>query len=235
MGRESEVVDAFVALAETLIIGVDIDDFLQVLAERVADVLDAGAAGVLLSGADGHLQVLAASSHAMRVLEVFELQSADGPCVDAYRTGEQIVCADLRTEQRWPALTALALDAGFCAAIAVPLRLRDQRVGALNVFGGPAGHFDDRDLRVAQGLADVAAIGILQARAVTRAQDEVAQLQGALDSRVAIEQAKGALAERRGISAEEAFQLLRRHARSNGLALREVSDRVVQGWELPLT
>lgn len=234
MGRETDIVDAFVYLADTLVTGYDIDDFLQSLTERAAEVLMASAAGVLLSDRRGELRLLSASTHVMRMLEVFEIQSAEGPCVDAYRTGQQVVAADFATEDRWPAFVSRAVDVGFRSALAVPLRLRDERIGALNVFSLKPDGFDDQDLRAAQGLADVAAIGILQEREVTRVREQVTQLQGALDSRVLIEQAKGVLRERWDVTADEAFDRLRRHARRHHLTLRDVCTRVLDGWTPPV-
>lgn len=233
MAREIDMVDAFVYLADTLVTGYDVDDFLHSLTERATDVLGAAAAGVLLSDRDGELRLLAASTHAMRTLEVFEVQSAEGPCVDAYRTGAQVVAPDFADEERWPRLIARAVDAGFSSALAVPLRLRDERIGALNVFSYKADAFDDQSLRVAQGIADVAAIGILQEREVTRARERVTQLQGALDSRVLIEQAKGVLRERWDVTADEAFDHLRGYARGHHVTLREVCTRVLDGWTPP--
>lgn len=233
MGRENDLVDAFVYLADTLVTGYDVTDFLHGLCERAADVLDASAAGVLLTDERGRLRLVAASTHEMRTLEVFELQSAEGPCADAYRQGDQLMVEDFRREERWPTFTPRALAAGFLAALAVPVRLRNERLGALNVFADRPAGLDAENLRIAQGLADVAAIGILQERALSDAQGRVAHLQRALNSRVLIEQAKGVLTERWGVSPDEAFARLRRHARRNGLRLQHVCLDVVGGAALP--
>src|ERR1700674_864025 len=133
MEREARLIRTLVELADTLVDDFDVVDLLTLLSGRCVEVLDVSAAGIMLVTADGDLRVVASSSEAMRIVELFELQSDEGPCVDCYRTGAAIVNRDLRSDaDRWPHFAAVALDAGFGAAHALPMRLRGSVIGALN-------------------------------------------------------------------------------------------------------
>lgn len=227
--REQLVMETFVELADTLSSHYDVTDFLHTLVERCEDILQVEAGGVLVYTADGHLDVAAATTEKMQRYEEAELRHGEGPCIDAYRGVEQIVAEDLNeTKDRWPRTTPEALELGLQAVYAFPLRLRDHCIGALNLYREQPGPFHEDDVRLAQAFADVAAIGILQEREIAGNQRTVRQLQHALDSRVMIEQAKGLLAAQLGVSPEEAFQVLRRQARSNRIKLHDVAVAVVE-------
>ncbi len=230
MTREAQLARAFVGLADTLVSHYDVTDFLYLLCDRCAEVLAVDAAGVLVSDENGRLRLTSASNERMQVLELFEMQRLEGPCFDAYQSGAQVVDPELGSKSgQWPDFAQKAVAAGFRAVYAFPLRLRDDRIGALNLFREEPGSFDDDDVAAAQALADVATIGILQERAVSEAQTRARHLQEALSSRVVIEQAKGIVAERRGIDLEQAFERLRAHARGHNLRLRAVCQDVVDG------
>src|SRR5450631_3296282 len=202
--------EAFVELADTLVAGFDVIDFLHLLTDRSVQLLDASAAGLLLADPRGELRVVATSSEAVRLLELFQLQNDQGPCLDCFRGGLPVTVADLSAEaQRWPRFTAAAQQAGFAAVQALPMRLRDQVIGALNLFRATPGAFPPADRRVGQALADVATISLLHERSMRHSDTLNEQLQTALNSRVIIEQAKGKLAERLGIDVSQAFDLLR--------------------------
>lgn len=234
MSRESLLAHTFVELADTLVGDYDILDFLYLLCDRANDLLDATAAGVLLTDEQGTLRLATASNERMRVLELFEMQHEEGPCHDAYVKGEQVTRPALRgAENEWPTFVPLALKEGFESVFAFPLRLRDRRIGALNVFRKTAGTFDEDDVVLGQALADVATVGILQERLLRQSGDVVGQLQGALDSRVVLEQAKGMIAQGSGIEVGEAFARLRTYARNHNRVLREVAADVIEG-RLPL-
>jgi GAF domain-containing protein len=173
--------------------------------------------------------VMASSSEAMRVLELFELQSQEGPCLDCYRTGQPVVNQVLTLPNSWPQFTVEALAAGFRSVHAFPMRLRGTVIGALNLFHLEPGEMGHADVEAAQALADVATIGILQHRAAREAQILNEQLNGALNSRVVIEQAKGMVAEHEGLNMDEAFSLLRSHARNRNLRLADVARDVISG------
>ena len=233
-GRDGLVRETFIELADTLASGFDLGDFLHLLVDRCEEVLDVSTGGVLLESPDGTLRLAAATSEQMEELEHAEISHSEGPCFDAYRHGEQVVADDLLTAfGRWPKVAPLAVDMGLRAAHAFPLRLRDDRIGALNLYRDAPGAFPDDDIRLAQALADVAAIGILSERRIHAAEERAAQLQHALDSRVIIEQAKGVLAERAGISADDAFQRLRMHARRRGERISVVCRLVVETGFVP--
>jgi GAF domain-containing protein len=230
--REERLARAFVDLADTLVRDFEILDFLDLLCQR-CEVLDVSATGVLLADKDQELRLVAASSEAMRVLEVFEVQNDEGPCLEAYRSGEQVVATDLsEASSRWPRFAPKAMEEGFRAAFGFPLRLRTDRIGALNLFCTTASDLEPADVRAAQALADIAAIGILQERALTEAHALSEQLQHALHSRVIIEQAKGIVASQLGVDMGEAFDRLRRHSRQRNVPLRDVAAATIDG-ELP--
>ncbi|MGQ0837253.1 GAF domain-containing protein [Actinokineospora sp.] len=231
--RETRLLHAFVDLADTLVDDYDVVDVLHQLVENCVDLLDAAAAGLLLSDQRGGLLPVASTSEQTRRLELFQLEADEGPCLDCFRTGEPVVVADLAAAtDRWPRFAAHAAAEGFRSVHAVPLRLRGSTIGALNLFGTQAGPMDDQDLRVARALADTATIGILQERAIRRGEVLTEQLQTALNNRITIEQAKGVLAHAGDIDMNQAFQRLRSYGRATSTRLSEIAHRLVTG-ELP--
>jgi len=230
MPREALLARTLVELADTLVDDFDVVELLTLLADRCVDVLDVAAAGLMLAGPEGNLRVMASSSEAMRLLELFELQSQEGPCLDCYRTGEPVLNQDLAgVNGRWPRFAAEALAAGFRSVHALPMRLRGTVIGALNLFHVEPGELRPADVTAAQAFADVATVAILQHRAAVESQRVNEQLQTALNSRITIEQAKGVLAERLGLNMQQAFDSLRSHARSHNLRLGDVASDVVSG------
>ena len=222
--------ETFVELTDTMVADFDVIDFLHVLTDRSVQLLDVSAAGLLLADPRGELRVVAASSEAARLLELFQLQNQEGPCLDCYRTGRPVQATDLAAEaRRWPRFAAAAQRAGFTAVQALPMRLREQVIGALNLFRADAGAFAPGDVRVGQALADVATISLLHERNVRLSDTLNEQLQTALNSRVVIEQAKGKLAERLGLDMDQAFSLLRDFARARNLRLSDLAQAVIDG------
>jgi GAF domain-containing protein len=235
MQPEQRLAGAFVELADTLVDDFDLIDFLHRLTEMCVDLLNVRAVGILLADPAGHLQPVAASSEQARLLELFQLQSEEGPCLECYATGEAIVIQDLaRDSGRWPAFGRSAIDAGFTGLVALPMRLRAQRVGAMNLFTSdavtmPGSGIDVRSWTVGQALADVATIGILGQRAAREHELLAQQLQVALNSRVMIEQAKGMLAERGRMPMDRAFALMRDYARGSNRKLISVAQAIIDG------
>ena len=227
-----QLADVFVEMADTLVDDFDVIDFLHVLTERCVQLLDVSAAGLLLTDQHNTLQVVAASSERTRLLELFQLQTDEGPCVDCFHTGQPVSVADLSSGGRWPRFTAVASEAGFAAVHALPMRLRADVIGAVNLFGTQPGALDGEKLRIGQALADVATIGLLQQRAIRQRDTLTEQLQHALNSRILIEQAKGVLAERYHLDVADAFALLRDGARSRKRRLSELAQAIVDGTEL---
>jgi transcriptional regulator with GAF, ATPase, and Fis domain len=223
--------DTFIELADTMVADFDILDFLHMLTDRAVQLLGASAAGVMLADPRGELRVAAASTEEAGLLELFQLQNDQGPCLECFRTGRPVTTTDLAgPAQRWPRFAQAAVQAGFVTVEALPMRLRDQVIGALNLFRAEPGSFDEADLRIGQALADVATIGLLHERNVRRRETVAEQLQAALNSRVVIEQAKGKLAERLGIDMDRAFTMLRNHARTTNQHLTDVArDFVTSG------
>jgi transcriptional regulator with GAF, ATPase, and Fis domain len=224
--------ETFVELTDTMVADFDIIDFLHVLTDRSVQLLDVAAAGLLLADPRGELRVIAASSEAARLLELFQLQSDQGPCLDCYRTGQPVQIPDMAAAaERWPRFTVAAQEAGFAAVQALPMRLRDQVIGALNIFSATPGAFDPADVRIGQALADVATIGLLHERSMRESNTLNEQMQTALNSRVVIEQAKGKLAERFGLDMDQAFNIMRDQARARNRRLAELAQSFVDGSE----
>lgn len=230
MISQQRLLSRLVALADTLVAEFDVIDFLHTLAEASVELLDADAAGLMLIDQRGRLQVVAASTQQARLLELFELQHDEGPCLDCYREGRPVANVDpAEAERRWPAFGAVVRAAQYASVHAVPLRLRDEVIGAMNLFLADRPTLTAEELSLAQALADIATIGLLQERAVREQQILAEQLQGALNSRTVIEQAKGILAERHQLTLEAAFNVMRTHARRNGRPLLTVASDVIDG------
>jgi transcriptional regulator with GAF, ATPase, and Fis domain len=224
--------DTFVELTDTMVADFDVIDFLHLLTDRSVQLLDVDAAGLLLADPRGELRVVAASSEAARLIELFQLQNDQGPCLDCYRSGAPVHAADLAAEAgRWQRFAPAARQAGFTAVQALPMRLRDQVIGALNLFRASPGAFASADIRIGQALADVATISLLHERGMRRSETLNEQLQTALNSRVVIEQAKGKLAERLGVDMDQAFNMLREAARARNRRLSELAQAFVEGTE----
>jgi GAF domain-containing protein len=225
-----KLAETFVSLADTLVDDFDVHDLLHVLTSRCAELLDAAAAGLMLADSDGQLRITVASSENARLLDVFQIQSDEGPCLDCYRSGEPVRAQRLGDAgTRWPRFAAAAVEQGFTAVVALPLRLRGEVIGALNLFGD-AGRaaITEQEIPIAQAMADVATIAILQDRLARDRSLLTDQLQIALNSRIAIEQAKGALSNRLDIGTDEAFAMLRDRARSSRRRLVEVAEEVMR-------
>ncbi len=230
MTREQDVVRSLVDLADTLVADYDVVDLLTGLTDRCVNVLSASAAGVMLASSTGELRLVASSSEAMRVVELFELQAKEGPCLDAFRTGERVEHEHLQAGVgRWPHFATVAADAGFHSAFALPLRLRETTIGALNLVRIEESPMIEADVVVAQAFADLATISVLQQQATIETQRINEQLSHALTSRIIIEQAKGVVFERAGIDMAEAFARLRSYARSHNLHLTAVAQAAIDG------
>jgi transcriptional regulator with GAF, ATPase, and Fis domain len=227
---DQQVWRAFVQLADTLTADFDIIDFLHTLAQHCVDLLGVSACGILLADHTGRLNLVAASTEQARILELSQAQAAEGPCVDAYRTRAPVSCPDLAgARERWPDFTAAALSAGFADVHALPMRLHEEAIGAISLYSTQPTRLTGQTAELGQALADVATIGILHERTLRRREVISEQLQKALESRIAIEQAKGMLAERLHVTVGEAFILIRAHARDYNLKLAETARAITEG------
>jgi GAF domain-containing protein len=234
MARETLLARALVELADNLVSDFDVAELLVVLTDHCVDVLDVSAAGIMLASPAGDLRVMASSSEEMRLLELYELQSREGPCLDCYTTGRPVVNVDLAGDDpRWPQFAERATAAGFGSVHALPLRLRGSVLGALNMFHVHAGQMRPGDIAAAQALADVATIAIIQHRAAAEAKLLNEQLSEALNTRIVIEQAKGMIAQRHGVDMETAFNAVRDHARTHNLRLADVARDITEGRYYP--
>ncbi|RJT75127.1 ANTAR domain-containing protein [Arthrobacter cheniae] len=226
--RASRVSAAFVKIAQTLVDDYDVLDLLHTLVEECVDLLDATAAGLLLAGPDGVLQVMASTSEESHLMEILQQDSGAGPCVDCYVTGVPVTIRDIAgTEDRWPEFKELAAAQGYQSVHAFPMRVRGKAIGAMNLFRTETGEMSEEDIAIGQALADVSTISILQERTIREAATVNDQLQRALNSRVLVEQAKGMVAHTSNVNTNEAFQLLRTHARSHNTSLRDTAEAVL--------
>jgi GAF domain-containing protein len=234
-GREEWLAHTFIELADTLVADFDLIDFMSTLVDRLSELLDSSEVGLALGNAGGQLRVLASSTERMRLLELIEVQNDEGPCRDCYRDGVRVVNQRLDdSNTRWPNFSLQARAAGFRMVHAIPLRLRDETIGAMNIFNANLTELTSQEVNLAQALADAATIGILQERAVSHGVELAAQLQRALDSRIVVEQANGIVGERLHVEMGEAFDLIRGYARSHRRRLSEVAVAIISD-ELRLT
>jgi GAF domain-containing protein len=236
MTREQRIVETFVELADTMVEDFDVIDFLHHLAGRCVELLDCTEAGLLLADAAGRLRVMASSSERADALDLLQSQNEEGPCFECYHRGRPISSGDLGHDQaRWPTFAPAAIAGGFCSVQALPMRVRGTTIGALNLFRSQPGKIAGPDLPLAQGMADIAAVALLQERSLRESRGLVEQLQGALSSRVVIEQAKGVLAERAQVTVDAAFIRLRGYARGQNRRLSEVAGELIDGRLDPAT
>lgn len=234
MKSENRLAQIFVELADTLVDEFDALDFLHTLTDRSVELLQVDAAGVILSDQRGHLKVVASTSNRTEDLELFELQSNEGPCLDCYDTGRVVAnIGASAAKDRWPLFSEAFVRAGYQSVHAVPLRLRSRVIGAMNMFCIDQMTLSDDDLALAQALADIATIGLLQERASQQSELIVEQLQTALNGRILIEQAKGVLIGVAGVGVDEAFRLMRDYSRRHQTPLRDVAALVISGSIAP--
>jgi len=226
--RAVRVAQSFVTLADTLVDDFDVVDLLDRLVAECVDLLDVSAAGILLMNGQRSLDVMASSDDASRLMEVFQLGTRAGPSIEVMETGEAIYVADRHTiASRWPSFAHAFSDAGYAAVSTIPLRLREETIGALNLFFDSSQQPSAFDRRLAQAMADVATIGILQHRAVGYVSTLADQLQYALKSRVSVEQAKGMVAEYGGVDMGQAFEAIRGFSRRGRLKIGDVAQSLV--------
>jgi transcriptional regulator with GAF, ATPase, and Fis domain len=227
-----QLTDVFVEMADTLVAGFDLIDFLHLLTERCVQLLGVSATGLLLTDQRGALRFTAASTEQTRLLELFQVQVDEGPCLDCFRSGRPVSIPDLSgAVDRWPLFSPTAMETGYAAVAALPMRLRNEIIGALNLFDTRPGAITADKQRLGQALADIATIGILQERAIRLRDTLTQQLETALHSRIVIEQAKGVIAEREGLDPGQAFERLRNVSRAHNRRLSDVARVIVDGSE----
>jgi transcriptional regulator with GAF, ATPase, and Fis domain len=226
--RESLLLETFAKLADTLVADYDVVDMLQLLVDTCNEAFETGAAGILLVGDTGELEVIASTSEASRIVETLQLGAEAGPCIESFRTGKVVSISDIAAAPAaWSAFREGALGQGFRAAVALPMRLRETTIGSLNLLMTTPGTLDQSDLVAAQALADVATIGILHEQSMRQGAALTHQLQTALNRRIVIEQAKGVVAQTNTVGMDEAFQLIRSYARAHQVSVSSVAERLV--------
>jgi GAF domain-containing protein len=233
--RETSLVRTLVGIADTLVTGFDVADVFDRLTTACVELLGAASAGLMLADRGGTLQLMSSSSVGMRDLEEFELAHRQGPCLDCFAT-HRAVAIDLISDDaaaRWPSFTAEARRRGITGVQALPMRLRTETIGALNLFHTTTERFDEHSTGLAQALADIATVAILQRRALASSELLAEQLQAALNDRIVIEQAKGLLAERGRLPVDEAFRALRDYCRAARLPLTETARSLIAGKHDP--
>ncbi|QYF74368.1 GAF and ANTAR domain-containing protein [Cryobacterium sp. PAMC25264] len=224
--REARITAAFVMVADTLTTEYDMVDLLHTLVEECAGILKVKAGGLMLVDGNGDLQLMTSTSEAAEFVEMMQLDASDGPCIDCFRSGKAVSVEEISMSEKWPLFQKAASAAGFRSVLATPLKLHAKVIGTMNLFGTAAGEVSERDAAVAQALADVATIGILQERVIREGHLIEEQLHRALDSRILIEQAKGVVANELSMNMDEAFLLLRKYARDRNMTIRTVADQI---------
>jgi transcriptional regulator with GAF, ATPase, and Fis domain len=228
--REAQLVRSFVSLADSLVNEYDVIDTLQTLVDQCTSLFGATACNIVLGSDDQHLEVAAATSEECREIGRLQLEADQGPCIEAVTRRDVVSVVDpAQMVDRWPVFAEASVDAGYRSAHAIPMRLREQTIGSLNLFRDHEGALNEVDATAAQALADVATISIIRERAIRDGDEVREQLQRALDTRIVIEQAKGFLAHRHDLDTESAYRLLRDHARSAQAPLSSVAQGVVEG------
>jgi GAF domain-containing protein len=228
MLSQPELLEVFVEATGTLVDDFDLVDFLHTLTDNAARVSGAAAVGLVLADHHDRVRYLASSNEEGRLLELLQIQNDDGPGLDAIISGRPVVNADLgEATCRWPIFAPAARAAGLRSVHAFPMRLREETIGALNILGATPSHFEPDDVRLVQALADVATIALLQERARSRAEPITEQLEGALNSRVVLEQAKGALSRAESITVPAAFDIMRTTAQLTGRKLTDIARSVL--------
>ena len=227
--RESWLGAVYVSLADAVSSETSAVDGMREIVVAAQSIDGVSEASILLADATGSLEVMAASSTRAEMLEMLQLADGTGPCVECFQTGEIVRVDDLAVgSDTWPALQRSASVFGIRSMVAVPLRLRGETIGTMSLFSAELDGICERDVALARALADVATIGILQARSAGRYEEIQLQLTSALESRVLIEQAKGVISGARRITVDQAFLRLRDHARSNNMRLQEAARLVVE-------
>mgnify|MGYP002737256507 CR=1 FL=1 len=232
MTRETLLAERLVALADTLVTDFDVIELLTTLSDSCVELLHVDAAGIMVAEPDGDLQVMASSSDEMRMLELYQIQKQEGPCLESFQAEAPVLNQNLDStaDQRWPNFAPEARARGFAVVHALPMRRpHGSPIGALNLFDTEAREIQPDDVAAAQAMANVATIALFQHRAALEAQLVNGQLHHALDNRVVIEQAKGVLAERHGVDIEDALACLRNHARNHNLRLAALASDIVDG------
>jgi GAF domain-containing protein len=225
--REARLNSAFVMMADTLTADYDVVDLLHTLVVECTVIVAATAGGLLLADQRGQLQLLASTDESAELVEVMQLAAGAGPCVDCFTSGISVSVPNIAASGgRWPDFEGSALGQGFQSVHATPMKLRGEVIGTLNLFNVAPGAFTPRDAAVVQALADVATIGILQQRIATESHIVAEQLQRALDSRVLIEQAKGAMSQALGLTMDEAFGAIRNYARNHNMTMHAVATAI---------
>jgi transcriptional regulator with GAF, ATPase, and Fis domain len=226
---EGAALTLLVKFAKTLVRRYDLDDVLTDLAADLRNALDVAGAGVMLADEHNHLRFVSSSDETLKCLEDLQIELDEGPCLRAYRTATRVMAIDLRDDPEFPRFGPAAVDAGMVAVFSYPLEYEEQVFGALNLYRHEPGRLDERQEELGAAFSDIATLYLMHGSDDERREELNRQLQGALDSRVAIEQAKGFVAARCDVTPGDAFELLRRHARGHGHKLREVAADVVEG------
>jgi signal transduction protein with GAF and PtsI domain len=227
--HQGRTATTFVEIVGALVGDFDVIEVLTALTSRAVELLDAAAAGVLLADSDGRLRVIGASTEAIELLELFQIQNDEGPCLDCFQTGEVVLHSNLNQSSPWPRFSTECTEAGFASVCAVPMRLHNRTIGCLNMFLRGDGGLTDADVNLAQAFAHVATVVIIQDEATRTAAIREDQLSHALTSRIAVEQAKGMIAERFDVDMDEAFVRLRNYSQNNNVALTGLAEALVAG------
>ncbi len=223
------LIDVLSEFAQTLTGRFEVSEVLYRLAEHVITILDVRGAGVSVVDENGQLRPVTGINELTLTLESVEEQFQEGPCVDAFKQGDIIVVEEIERDiDRWPKWASEAMRRNVHAVLGIPLRVRDESIGAMNVYNSEPRKWREPDVRVARVLTDMAASYVANASELEQSRRTTEQLREALGSRIIIEQAKGVISVDQQCSVDDAFALLRDHSRRHNVSLRAVAEAVVQ-------
>lgn len=190
----ADVARTFMEMTTAIADGAETVEVCTRLAHRCVALLPVAAAGILLRDPAGSLQVIGASSPSAHLLDLFQVQNDEGPCLECLASGEAVADVGLADSGRWPRFSALARQQDFSAVYALPLQSRDVTVGALNLFA--RWPLPEERLVIAQALADIATLSLLHVDARVDSTLLIQRIRLAVESRNTLDQARGMVAER---------------------------------------
>ncbi|WP_438292632.1 ANTAR domain-containing response regulator [Streptomyces sp. HUAS TT7] len=233
MTPQQRLAEAFVALSGSTTDGpLNIPVTLSVLADRTPPLLGVRAAAVVFAPEqDGAVQVAGSDPEVYR-LEHDAAGWCEGPGHDCHRRlslPSRTALAGRPARQRWPHYTPRAVGLGYTSVVALPLREHTRTSGALILLSDGQSPLPSDMLALGQSMADFTAVALHRAREADRSRTLTAQLEHALTTHAVIEQAKGVIATRLSLPMDDAFALLRKHARAHQRRVRDVAREIVEG------
>lgn len=226
---DRRLLQVLVSFASTMVSDYTAEEALDHLMQQVPPLLGVEGAGVMLEDDTGELRFVSASNDGVRLIEEYQVQTGQGPCVLAYETGDPVQADDLTREDRFPAFVEVALAGGMAAVHSFPMKMGQTRVGALNLYRCTVGPLPEEGVEVGQLFADIATTYLFSARRHDRLTQQIEGLRATMQESGAVDQAKGVLIHAYGLQDREAFGVLRRHARRHRMRVLDVARALMDG------